>query len=209
MGHEAGGQLARQSAHAGVDAAEPGGGRSDVRIGAGVEVRLHAGQPVDLALVAGLATGAEGLVQRGQPLDVLAHALHGRCPRHAHAILDVLSDLTAQAELKAAARQLGQVPRRVRGERRTADEGQRHAGADDDPLGVLGDEQGHGQRVVHGLGHVQPVETHRLHPPGVDDDVGQREPRIHGRVDLHVSHGRSCETGAGQRSSSWRARTSC
>ena len=51
---------------------------------------------------------------------------------------------------------------------------------------VLGDQQRHGQRVVHRLGDVQPVVAETLDPCRVGDGIGQAEARVHARVDLHV-----------------------
>src|SRR5437763_2759605 len=102
MGDEAGGQLTGQPAHAGVDPAEPGGRRDDVRVGTGVEIRLHTGQPVDLAVVGELTAGAERLVERGQRLDVLANAHDRRSTRHAHTALDVIPYMDTKAEMAAS-----------------------------------------------------------------------------------------------------------
>ena len=102
------------------------------------------------------------------------------------AILDVLADLRPEAELEAPATQLRDVPRGVGQEGGAAGEGEGHAGADGDPLGVLGGEERHRHGVVHRLGHVQPVVTEPLHPLRVGDRLGQAEARVHARVDLHV-----------------------
>ena len=74
-------------------------------------------------------------------------------------------------ELEAPAAQLRDVPGRVGEQGGAAGEGEGHAGADGDPLGVLGDEQRHRHRVVHRLGHVQPVVAEPLHPLRVGDGV--------------------------------------
>ena len=80
---------------------------------------------------------------------------------------------------------LREVPRRVGEERRAAGEGEGHAGADDDPLRVLGDEQRHRHGVVHRLGHVQPVVAETLDPLRVCDGVPKGQARVHARIHLH------------------------
>ena len=102
------------------------------------------------------------------------------------AVFDVLADLCPQAELEPPAAELCDVPGRIGEKGRAAGEGERHAGADGDPLGVLGGEERHRHGVVHRLGHVQPAVAEALDPLGVGDGLGQAQARVHARVDLHA-----------------------
>ena len=105
--------------------------------------------------------------------------------RHGVAILDVLADLRAQAQLEATAAEFGQVPGRVGHQGGAAREGQRHAGPDGDALGVLGHQEGQRHGVVDRLGHVQSVVAERFDPAGMLDDLAQAEARVHAGVHLH------------------------
>ena len=185
MGHEAGGELAGQPADPRVHAAEPGGRRQGRAVGAGVEVRLQPREPVGGSLIEDLAPRAERLVERLEGLDVLAHPRDRFAPRDAHAVLDVLADLGAETELEPAPGELGEVPCRVGGQGRAADEGQGDARTDGDTSRVLGGENRDGEGVVNRLGDVQTVKPHGLDPSGVDSNRGQRHTGIHPGVDLH------------------------
>ena len=139
------------------------------------------------ALVVGCRPRGERGEGRAHRADVVAQPADGVVAEgDGVAILDVLADLRPEAELEAPAAELGDVPGRIGEEGRAAGEGERHAGADGDPLGVLGDEQRHRHGVVHRLGHVQPVVAQSLHPLRVGDGFGQAEARVHARVDLHA-----------------------
>ena len=111
--------------------------------------------------------------------------------RSAGAAVRIFSPGEVEAELEATPRERRQVPGGVGGERRAPHEGEGDARADRQPLGVLGDEQRHAERVVHGLGHVEPVEAHGLDPPGVPRHVPQRQPRVHAGVhgEQPLAHG--------------------
>ncbi len=157
------------------------------RVGPRVEVRLHPGDAVVGALVGGChprgergERGAQGTDVVTQPADrVLAEG-------DGIAVFDVLADLCPETQLEPPAAELSDVPCRIGEERRAAGEGERHAGADGDPLGVLGGEERHRHGVVHRLGHVQPAVAQPLDPLGVGDGLGQAQARVHARVDLHV-----------------------
>ena len=66
------------------------------------------------------------------------------------------------------------------------------------PLGVLGHQQGDRQRVVHGLGDVDPVVAECLHPLGVGNHVGEAEPGVHAGVDLHAGRLGPSRSGSGR-----------
>ncbi len=179
------GQLARERAHAAVDAAEVDRRGGGVLVRARVEVRLHPGDPVVLALECRPLAGAERAERRLDRPDVLAHAGGGLGPRHSVPVLDVLLDLGAEPEVEAPAREAREVPGGVRGQHRRPRERERDGGAHHDPLGVLQRQQGERERVVHGLRDLEPVVPGGLRATRVGGHVAQRDPRVHSGVDLH------------------------
>ena len=173
MAHKAVGHGAGQLAGASLHAPQVHGRRHRLVVGSGVEVGLQTGDPVVRAVVVGGLAGRERVEAGPHRTDEVAQSADGvLTERHGVAVLDVLPDLRPEAQLEPTAAQLGQVPGGVGDQRGAADEGERHARAHRDPLCVLRHEQGNGECVVHGLGHVQAVVPEGFDPRRTRDDVG-------------------------------------
>ncbi|CAB5009309.1 unannotated protein [freshwater metagenome] len=154
MRDEPDGALTRELTDQGVDPTEPDLGCGDRFVGARVEVWLQPRESIVGAFVVHPLAGAERVEEGAEHIDVLAKARHRCGPRHAIAILDVLSDLGADAQLEPPTRHDGEIPRGIGGEQWAAHEGERDARAHNELVGVLERERRDHERVVHGLGDV-------------------------------------------------------
>ncbi len=148
-------------------------GTSGASIGPGLKKGCRRVKLVVLADVLEPFAGAEGVEDGAQRADVLAHAGGRGEPARRIAILDVLLDLRAHAELEAAARHLLQVPARQRDVHRTARENDQHRGADLEFRGRRKRLTGEQQAVMDGVGHEQAVVAHGLDATGEGAHVGQ------------------------------------
>ena len=145
--------------------------------------------PLEVQALAGLETVEDGL----DGLHVLAQLGYRRVPSRGVALLDIGLYLRAQPQFKAPAGHLLQVPAGNGRDHGAPGESDEHAGAHDQPFcGVEG--QGRQQQaIVHGVRHVQAVETHGFRAGGVVADISRPhgfrcggEDFKHGLTPVHI-----------------------